>query len=93
MDDKPLYKPIRVVDSSSYDTQRGTHRTKQVHYVLADGTRSYVEFPHDQYTAEAVQSALQEAAEQHYAVMGTIGPSATTYYPGMYRAEDYRDNQ
>jgi hypothetical protein len=67
----PRYKPTHVIDSNSYDPVRGTHRTKQVHYRMADGTRSYVEIPVDQYGPEAVKEALDKAADVHEAVMQT----------------------
>lgn len=74
MEPSPLYRPVRVVDSNGWDTQRGTHRTKQVHYQLYDGTKSFVEMPEDQYTAENVQSALENAANTHAQIMSVQGP-------------------
>lgn len=76
----PQYRATHVTDSSSYDATRGAHRTKQVHYVLFDGTKSYVELPLDQYDADTVQQLLQHAAEQHAQVMSLEGP------PGMPQA-------
>lgn len=72
----PRYKPTHVVDSTSYDATRGTHRTKQVHYRMADGTKSYVELPIDQYNPDNVKAALDTAADVHEAVMSTT-PNST----------------
>lgn len=77
---KPAYKPTHVTDSTNYDALRGTHRTKQVHYVMADGTRSYVEIPHDEYTADKVKEELDKAVSNHAAVMN-INPGPTSSLP------------
>jgi hypothetical protein len=79
----PAYRATHVVDSSSYDTTRGTHRTKQVHYVLYDGSRSYIELPLDQYSADRVAELLQHAAEQHAQVMSIEGPPGQPQPSGM----------
>ena len=78
---KPLYRTTHTTDSDSYDTTRGAHRTKRVHYVLYDGTRSYVELPLDQYDADRVQELLQHAAEQHVQVMQIEGPPVSDGQP------------
>lgn len=75
---KPAYRPTHVEDDRGYDMQRGTHRVKRVHFILADGTKSYVELPHDAYNAESVQQALQAAADDHFKVMAIQGPPAGT---------------
>lgn len=66
---RPRYRATHVTDSSSYDATRGAHRTKQVHFVLADGTKSYVEVPLDTYDAATVQRHLEAAATAHERIM------------------------
>ncbi len=69
--------PIRIEDGTSYNPTKGTHRVRNVHYRLPDGTQSYVTIPHDEYTAERVQSELAQAADTHAQVM------AVRAYPGQ----------
>jgi hypothetical protein len=61
--------PIRIEDGTSYNPTKGTHRVRNVHYRLPDGTQSYVTIPHDEYTAERVQAELANAAQTHSEVM------------------------
>lgn len=77
---KPAYRLTHVTDADSYSQQRGTHRVKQTHYVLADGTKSYVELPVDEHTAENVQAKVEEAAANHFDIMSLQGPPTV---PGM----------
>jgi hypothetical protein len=69
--------PIRVEDGTSYNPTKGTHRVRNVHYRLPDGTQSYVTIPHDEYTAERLASELAAAAQTHAQVM------AVRAYPGQ----------
>jgi hypothetical protein len=52
-----------------YNQMRGTHRVKRVNYQLYDGSTSYVEVPVEDYNAENVKAALQQAAKTHIEVM------------------------
>ncbi|MGH3850671.1 MAG: hypothetical protein ACRDRT_13365 [Pseudonocardiaceae bacterium] len=61
--------PIRIEDATSYSPTKGTHRVRNVHYRLPDGTTSYITVPLDEYNAETVHSALAEAAQVHAEVM------------------------
>lgn len=70
----PIYRPIRVEDSSSYEPLKGTVRTKKIHYVLADGTQSWVDVPHEDFNAETVEQRLREEAERHFRVMDIAAP-------------------
>lgn len=83
----PPFTVTKVTDSSGYDAQRGAHRTKQVHYKLADGTTSYVELPLDQATPEQVHQALTQAAEHHAAIMSLqpgVPPQSGMAEPGPF---------
>ena len=80
--------PIRIEDGTSYNPTKGTHRVRNVHYRLPDGTQSYVTIPHDEYTADRVQAELANAADTHAQVMSVraypgqtpLTPAETTRY-------------
>jgi hypothetical protein len=79
---KPHYMPISVDDVADYDPMKGAIRAKKIIYKLADGTVSYVTLPLESYTKEAVDKALQEAADHHVSVMSIRGvPGPALYAP------------
>lgn len=62
--------PVRIEDGTAYNPTKGTHRVRNVHYRLPDGTQSYTTIPLDEYTAERVTGELAQAADTHAQVMG-----------------------
>ena len=69
----PRYKPIKVTDAAELDGMGRAVRAKRVDYQLADGTQSYVVIPHTEYNVENLQAALEQAANQHEAIMRVRG--------------------
>lgn len=76
----PLYTVGPITDATMIGPSGGYVRSKRVHYVLADGTGSFVEVPLTDFNRANVQKLIDAAVETHLDVATIQGAPVPQAY-------------